>query len=148
VEPLPISTLKGPLETILVVDDDEMVLKLVVAILESANFRVLSADSGANALKLAEETEGPIHLLLSDVDMQPISGPKLGQVLKNARASMRVMLMSGGNNGLLVLNYGWAYLQKPFMAVKLLQMVTEVLHTPDRSQRGDEFDRRKDTGSQ
>jgi hypothetical protein len=34
------------------------------------------------------------------------------------------------------------------MAVKLVQMVTEVLHTPDRSQRGDEFDRRKETGSQ
>jgi hypothetical protein len=147
VKPLPISP-NEPLETILVVDDDEMVLNLVVAILESANFRVLSADSGANAVKLAAETEGPIHLLLSDVDMQPISGPKLGQVLRNARANMRVMLMSGGNNGLLVLNYGWAYLQKPFMAVKLVQMVTEVLHMPNRSQRGDEFDRRKDTGGQ
>ena len=141
------SSLKGKLETILVVDDDEMVLKVVVAILEYANFRVLSADSGANAMKLAEKTEGPIHLLLSDVDMQQMSGPQLGQALKSVRTNMRVMLMSGGNNGLLVLNYGWAYLQKPFMAAKLVQMVTEVLSEPDRSQLSHEFDTRKDAGS-
>jgi hypothetical protein len=35
--------------------------------------------------------------------------------------------------------------QKPFVAVKLVEMITEVLHTPDRSQLGDEFDTRKDT---
>jgi hypothetical protein len=63
------------LETILVVDDDKMVLKLVVAILERANFRVPSADGGANAIKLAEETEGPIHLLLSEVDLPQMPGP-------------------------------------------------------------------------
>jgi hypothetical protein len=57
------------------------------------------------------------------------------------------MLMSGGANGnLLVLNYGWAFIQKPFVAVKLVQMVTDVLHSRDRSQLGGrEFDSRKDT---
>jgi hypothetical protein len=56
------------------------------------------------------------------------------------------MLMSGGANGnLLVLNYGWAYIQKPFVAVKLVQMVKDVLHTENRSQLGgQEFDSRKD----
>jgi two-component system cell cycle sensor histidine kinase/response regulator CckA len=49
--------------------DDEHTVGLVVALLENVNFRVLSADSGATAIKLAEETEGPIHLLLSDVEM-------------------------------------------------------------------------------
>jgi hypothetical protein len=59
---------------------------------------------------------------------------------------MHVMLMSGGDNGnLLVLNYGWAYIQKPFVAVKLVQMVNDVLHSPNRSQLGgQEFDSRKD----
>jgi len=51
-------SLKETLKTILVVDDDEMVLKVVVAILENANFRVLSADSGAHAMKLAEKRKG------------------------------------------------------------------------------------------
>jgi DNA-binding NtrC family response regulator len=136
--------LRGTLETLLVVDDDQSVRNLVVAILERANFRVLSARSGAEAIKLAGETEQKIHLLLSDVDMPQMSGPELGTALKKARPDIRVMLMSGGDCGLLVLNYGWAYLQKPFINVKLVQMVTNVLHSADRSQRGHEFDTRKD----
>ena len=57
------------------------------------------------------------------------------------------MLMSGQENGnLLVLNYGWAYIQKKVLAQKLVQMVTAVLHFPDRSQLSDEFDSAKDNG--
>ena len=133
-------------ETILVVDDNEDVLKAVVAILEHAKFHVLAAGSGPAALKLAEETDEKIDLLLSDVDMPGMSGPDLGEALKKARPDMHVMLMSGGANGnLLVLNYGWAFIQKPFVTVKLLQMITYVLHSPNRSQPGgQEFDSRKD----
>jgi len=137
---------KGTLETILVVDDHDEVLSAVVTVLEHANFRVLSADSGASAIKLATETEGVIDLLLSDIEMPGMSGPDLGQVLKKTRPDIHVMLMSGGATGnLLVLNYGWAFIQKPFLAEKLVQMVTDVLHSPDRSQLGgQEFDSRKD----
>ncbi|HLG96615.1 MAG TPA: response regulator [Bryobacteraceae bacterium] len=140
-------SLKGTLETILVVDDHDEVLKAVVAILERANFLVLSAGNGAAAIKLAEQTKGKIHLLLSDVDMPEMSGPDLGEALKKARPDLHVMLMSGGSNGnLLVLNYGWAFIQKPFVTAKLVQMITDVLHSEDRSQLGgQEFDSRKDT---
>jgi len=57
------------------------------------------------------------------------------------------MLMSGGDGGiLLVLNYGWAFIQKAFVASKLVQMITDVLHSEDRSQLGgQEFDSRNDT---
>ena len=51
-------TLAGQLETILVVDDNESVLSVVVALLKRANFQVLSADNGANAIELARKTEG------------------------------------------------------------------------------------------
>jgi DNA-binding NtrC family response regulator len=138
---------QGTLETVLVVDDNELVLTMVVATLRAANFRVLSATSGPHALKLAEETEEEIDLLLSDVEMPEMSGPDLGQALKKVRPDLHVMLMSGGSQGnLLVLNYGWAYIQKPFISVKLVNMVTEVLHSRDRSQLGgQEFDSRKDT---
>jgi DNA-binding NtrC family response regulator len=141
-------SLKGTLETILVVDDDAKVLKIVAAILKRANFRVLLANSGPDALKVAKKTDGKIDLLLSGVDMPQMSGPDLGERLKKTRLDLHVMLMSGGANGnLLVLNYGWAFIQKPFVAVKLVQMVTDVLHSRDRSQLGgQEFDSRKDTG--
>lgn len=139
-------SLKGTLETILVVDDNPVILQMVVAALEAENFMVLSAENGPSALKLADKTTETIDLLLSDVDMLQMSGPELGEALKKTRPDMHVMLMSGGANGnLLVLNYGWAYIQKPFVARKLVQMVNNVLHTANRSQPGgDEFDSRKD----
>ena len=139
--------LVGTLETILVVDDDETVLRMVVTILERAHFHVLSAHNGADCITVANQTNGTIHMLLSDVEMPQMSGLDLSDALRATRPEMRVMLMSGGDNGLLVLNYGWAYLQKPFIALNLLQMVANVLHTPDRSQPGGrQFDTRKEIG--
>jgi len=139
-------TLTAKLETILVVDDNAYVLKVVTEVLLRANFQVLSAENGANAIQLAGATVERIDLLLSDVDMPGMSGPDLGLLLKKARPQMHVMLMSGGDNGnLLVLNYGWAFIQKPFVAAKLVEMIIAVLHSPDRSQAGGhEFDTRKD----
>jgi two-component system cell cycle sensor histidine kinase/response regulator CckA len=133
-------------ETILVVDDNEEVLEFVVAVLQRAAFQVLSAHDGAGAIEVAKQTEGKIDLLLSDVDMPRMSGPDLGEKLKKARPNLHVMLMSGGANGnLLVLNYGWAFIQKPFVPAKLVQMLTDVLNSPNRSQLGgQEFDSRKD----
>jgi two-component system cell cycle sensor histidine kinase/response regulator CckA len=105
-----------------------------------------SAISGPLALKLASEIDGKIDLLLSDVEMPEMSGPDLGEELKKVRPDIRVMLMSGGDNGnLLVLNYGWAYIQKPFVPIRLVQMINDVLHSENRSQLGgQEFDSRKD----
>jgi DNA-binding NtrC family response regulator len=132
-----LSRSRGTLETILVVDDNEAVLHVVAAALESADFRVLVADSPAAALRLAKKKDEKIDLLLSDVEMPDMSGPDLGETLKETRPDLHVMLMSGGAHGnLLVLNYGWAYIQKPFVADKLIQMVTEVLHSKNRSQMG------------
>jgi two-component system cell cycle sensor histidine kinase/response regulator CckA len=140
-------SLKGTLETILVVDNDAAVRDTVVSILERANFRVLSAHGGVDAINLAADTAGEIHLLLSEVDVPQMSGPNLGQALKLTRPDIHVMLMSGQQNGnLLVLNYGWAYIQKPLVATKLVQMIKDVLHSPDRSQLGgQEFESNKDT---
>lgn len=134
-------------ETILVVDDNPAVLRTVAAILTHAEFNVLQAVNGAAAVKLANETEGAIDLLLSDVEMPEMSGPALGQTLKLVRPDMHVMLMSGGGQegALLVLNYGWAFIEKPFVTAKLVQMIQDVLHSPDRSQPGGrEFDSQMD----
>ena len=135
------------LETIFVVHDNPLVRDPVVAILENANFNVLSADSGPGAIELAAGVEGRIDLLLCAVDMPQMSGPNLGEALKKTRKDLHVMHILGGDNGnLLVLNYGWAFLEQRFVCVKLIQMVTEVLHAPNRSQLGGhEFDSRKDT---
>ncbi len=133
------------LETILVVDDTETVLNLVVEILEGAHFHVLSAHSGPAAVQLAAGYPGKIDLLLSDVEMPEMSGPQLGDALKELRPDMHVMFMSGFTGGdLLVLNYGWAFIDKPFVPKKLVAMVNDVLHTRNKAQGNHQFDKRKD----
>jgi two-component system cell cycle sensor histidine kinase/response regulator CckA len=130
-------------ETILVVDDIKIVRELVVEILQIAHFNVLHADNGADALKLAADYAGTIHLLLSDVQMPGMTGPALGDRLKKVRPDMRVMFMSGFTGGnLLVLNYGWAFIEKPFVPEKLVEMLNVVLHTPDKSQGSHGYDTR------
>jgi two-component system, cell cycle sensor histidine kinase and response regulator CckA len=142
------SSFTETMETILVVDDTENILNLVVEILETANFHVLHANSGIGAVKLAAGHSGKIDLLLSDVDMPEMSGPELGDALKQARPDMHVMFMSGFTGGdLLVLNYGWAFIDKPFVPKQLVEMVNAVLHSPDKSQGNHSFDSRKDNGA-
>ena len=65
---------KKKLETILVVEDSEILRTFIVAILDRADFNVISADSGPHAIELAETMEGRIDLLLTDWDMPEMSG--------------------------------------------------------------------------
>jgi len=134
------------LETILVVDDNPEVLSAVSVILRNAEFHILKATNGPEAVELAHGFTGTIDMLLSDWNMPEMSGPALGRVLKLLRPDIHVMLMSGDNSGsIMILNYGWAFLEKPFETNKLVSMVTDVLRTPSRAQAGgEEFDSRKD----
>jgi two-component system cell cycle sensor histidine kinase/response regulator CckA len=65
---------EGNGETILVVDDEEIFRDFLVVALKSANFNVISANSGPNAVALAAKTKGKIDLLLTDWDMPEMSG--------------------------------------------------------------------------
>ena len=137
------------LETILVVDDTPLILTVVAAILNGAHFNVLQARSGEEAVTLSANYPGKIDLLLSDVQMPLMTGPELGETLKKSRPDLHVMLMSGLSGGsMLVLNYGWAFIEKPFLSGKLLEMVRVVLRSPNKSQGKNQYDTRKDAGSQ
>jgi DNA-binding response OmpR family regulator len=116
------------LETILVVDDTDFVREIVVAILKYASFVVLQANSGPNALKLAAHYAQGIDLLLTEVKMAEMSGPYLAEILKQSRPDIHVMLIGGD---VLVFDYGWAFIQKPFKPVELLGMINAVLHKAD-----------------
>ena len=135
----------GPPATILVVEDNDLVLEFVVKVLKAAQFHVLSAGTAAQALELAANPDTHVDLLLSDVNMPQMNGPDLGQALKKNRPDLHVMLMSSMAEGaLLVLNYGWTFLEKPFVPKRLVQMVNNVLIEPNKSQSSHEFNARKD----
>ncbi|MGA3040942.1 MAG: response regulator [Bryobacteraceae bacterium] len=130
-------------ETILVVEDDAAILKLVQVILEDASFEVLTAGSASHAIRVAAGFPRTIDLLLSDIMMPDMCGPDLAAALKQRRPEMRVMLMSGYADGaMLVLNHGWHFIQKPFLPISLLGKITDLLRTKVPDQGTDHFDSR------
>jgi two-component system cell cycle sensor histidine kinase/response regulator CckA len=117
------------LETILIAEDVEPVLRLCASVLEKEHFVVLKATSGDNAIQVAANHSGNIDLLLSDVKMPGMSGPRLAETLQKARPHMQVMLMSGyTGTSLSVIDPGWAFIHKPFVPKKLVEMVNLILH--------------------
>ena len=123
--------LKGS-ETILVVEDEEEVLKLVAQILTGQGYTVIEASDGDEAMDFASQYERkPIHLLLTDVVMPGMSGGELAQTLKVQHPGLKVLYMSGYTDNAIVhhgvLEEGINYIQKPFTLDALARKVREVL---------------------
>src|ERR1700728_2342129 len=97
-------------KTVLVVDDDPNVLNSVSALLVDSNYKVLRAGSGVEALQQSRDYKPEIHLLLSDFQMAGMSGVDLATTMTGERPQLKVLLMSGFTEGMLVLNEGWHFL--------------------------------------
>jgi two-component system, cell cycle sensor histidine kinase and response regulator CckA len=129
--------------TILVVEDDSAILRLVEIILAKGQYEVLSANSANEGLQIGTNFPRPIDLLLSDVVMPHMTGPDLAAKLKVLRPDMRVMLMSGYPDGaMLILNYGWHFINKPFVAKVLLERVQSILSSTTEEQGTDQQPRK------
>jgi two-component system, cell cycle sensor histidine kinase and response regulator CckA len=118
-------------ETIIVVEDEDAVRALSVAVLSRAGYRVLAAHTGEAAIALAEETDTPVHLLLTDVVMPGINGRELASVLQESRPELKVLFMSGYTDDAVlragVIADDCHFLQKPFQPQALLMLVREIL---------------------
>jgi two-component system, cell cycle sensor histidine kinase and response regulator CckA len=109
--------------TILVVDDDEGVLGFVSRLLVNSNYNVLTASSGAGAIQQSRDCQTEIHLLLTDFEMPNMTGIELATALCADRPDLKVLMMSGFSGGMLVLNEGWHFLAKPFIASQLRTLI-------------------------
>ncbi|MGQ9524643.1 MAG: PAS domain S-box protein [Armatimonadota bacterium] len=118
-------------ETILVVEDDEMVRNLVVDVLGSYGYSVLSAGTPDDALEACRANPGAVDLLLADVALPGMSGRALADRLGELKSDIRVLYMSGYPEGAAVhsghVDTSGHYLSKPFTAQALLKKVREVL---------------------
>jgi nitrogen-specific signal transduction histidine kinase/ActR/RegA family two-component response regulator len=125
-------------ETILVVEDEEMVRALTQAILERYGYTVLAARTVQDALRFAQEGSRPIQLLLTDTIMPGMNGPQLAEAVRSIRSDMKVLYMSGYTDKAfthtVAKDPGTAFLQKPFSPQTLARKVREVL-TVRRSNR-------------
>jgi DNA-binding NtrC family response regulator len=114
--------------TILVVDDEANILSVVSGLLaENDDYRILTANSGTTGLQRSREFSGDIDLLLSDFQMAGMSGVELATAMTVDRPKLKVLLMSGFTDGTLILNGGWHFLPKPFVASQLRALVGELV---------------------
>ena len=113
-------------QTILMVDDEDLLLRMGETILSSYGYRVLTANSGQKALEIVSQSETPIELLITDLVMPLMSGRELVEQVRRLSPETRIMCMSG---------YVWpgskqekaSFLQKPFTTQELLMRVKQTL---------------------
>jgi two-component system, cell cycle sensor histidine kinase and response regulator CckA len=122
-------------ETILLVEDEDGVRRLLVHVLTKRGYKVLEASGGEEALRIFERHPGPIDLVLTDMVMPRMSGRELGERIQRINRGVKVVFMSGYTDDVLVrtgaLSPGMAFLQKPLRPETLTAKIRETLDAPE-----------------
>ncbi len=125
--PLPREPIRKGTETILLVEDEAAILKMIRIMLEQHGYAVLTASSPTAALALAENHSGGIHLILTDVVMPEMNGRELAEKLTSRYPDLKVMFMSGYTADTIahqgVLDDGIAFIQKPFSIQDMIKKI-------------------------
>ena len=121
-------------ETVLVVDDEEMVRRLAARILLGQGYRVLEASGGEEAVRILQGASGRIDGVLTDVAMPGLDGRQLGETIARCWPTVRVLYMSGFPQKRIMDETGfdptWPFIQKPFTKEQLTRKVRELLAKP------------------
>lgn len=116
-------------QTVLIVDDEELLLTMSDMVLSSFGYRVLRAENGRAALDIIERTDSHVDLVVTDLVMPHMDGQQLIQHLQNVAPGLRIICTSGNfrpsNREL-----GVTYLQKPFTSQDLLRVVKRAFQQP------------------
>ena len=125
-EPTQSDKLRGS-ETLLVVEDDEPVRRIVVRLLSMLGYSVLEAVGADDAMRIAESATVPIHAVITDVVMPQTQGPELVKNLARAHPQIRIIYMSGYTRGAIEMDETIVLVQKPVAPNDLARKVREVL---------------------
>ncbi len=116
---------------VLIAEDDPAIRRLVADILEPLGYRVITARSGVEAVKLAETSRASVDILLTDVVMPEMGGKELAQTFQAIYPHIKVLFMSGYTEEIVIRHgverEGVAFIQKPVIPNKLVLKLREVL---------------------
>ncbi len=119
-------------ETVLLVEDEPAILKMVETMLKKMGYNVLTAASPSEAIRLSREYGKEIHVLMTDVIMPEMSGRELADRLMSENPKLKRLFMSGYTANLIakhgVMDDGTQFLQKPFLKKDLAEKLRKVLH--------------------
>ena len=116
--------------TILLVEDEDAVRMFASRALKNKGYTVYEADSGVSALKLIEETDAHLDLVISDVMMPQMDGPTLVKKIRETDKELKVIFISGYAEDALddnIMDKDFNFLAKPFSLKQLAEQVKEVL---------------------
>jgi CheY-like chemotaxis protein len=126
-----VEPLVGGKETILLVEDEPMILTITTALLEYLGYTVLAPSSPGEAIRMAGEHSSEIHLLLTDVIMPEMNGKDLAARLRPDHPHLKCLFMSGYTSDVIaqhgILDEGVQFIQKPFSIKDLAIKVRAVL---------------------
>jgi len=114
-------------KTILLVSNDAVALEFMTRFLVGSSYNVLPAEDGEAALTEMKTYGREIHLLLSTLDMPGVNGLGLAAQVSMKWPNLKVLLMSECRAGTLILNEGWHFLPKPFVASQLKALILTLI---------------------
>ncbi len=136
IKDIPVKMPKGT-ETILLVEDEEMVRNLSRTILEECGYIVIEAMNGVEALEVCEKGDCEFHLLMTDVVMPKMGGRELADLLKEKLPDLQILFTSGYTDDAVVRNGviepGTNFIQKPFTPDLLAKKIRELLDSSEKS---------------
>jgi DNA-binding response OmpR family regulator len=115
---------------VLLAEDDPEIRDMLEKLLKRGGYELIVASDGQEAIHKADDHKGRIDLVVTKLQMTGMSGPDLAAALKKSRPDLRIMLLSSYPQGLLVLDTGWAFLQKPFLPAVLLDRIVGLMRKP------------------
>ncbi|MFZ0390064.1 MAG: response regulator, partial [Calditrichia bacterium] len=121
-------------ESLLVVEDEEGMRKLITDVLSAYGYRISTAENGSDALARYGDKLALFDMIITDVVMPQMSGKEFAQALKQISPRSRILFMSGytdeaiSKHGILDLEY--PFIQKPFAPLEIARKVREILDSP------------------
>ena len=115
---------------VLLAEDDPTVRNMLEKLLKQGGYDLIIAEDGQDAFQRHTDHKGRIDLLVCTVQMPGMTGSDLARQMRLTRPELRVMLTSSFPQGLLILDTGWQFIQRPFVRGVLVEKIVELIKKP------------------